>query len=382
MKILHTSDWHLGRLFHQQSLLEQQIELLQQIVEIIDQQAVDAVIIAGDIYDRSVPPSAAISAFNDFIEEVAVSRQKTIIAISGNHDGAERLGFATSLLKQSNLHLVTELPQALEPIVLNDSATTIDIWCVPFHDPLQVNNWLDTDCKEFNTAHQMIVDRINAERNPDHLNMIVSHCYLDGASESESERPLSIGGADRVDWQLFKDFDYAALGHLHQPQHKGMEHIRYSGSLMKYSFSEVKQSKSITLLDVNEKGVQNIQQISLKPSRDMRVLKGTLAELIAQAEHDPQRNDFIQAILTDKQAILYPMAKLRAHYPNLMQLRKEQLEHIRKASDTSGQEQLKKADSELIHDFFTEVYGTPLTAEQKASINQVIQQIEQEESES
>ncbi|MAD53315.1 MULTISPECIES: exonuclease SbcCD subunit D [unclassified Idiomarina] len=380
MKILHTSDWHLGRLFHQQSLLDQQLELLHQLVNVIDEYAVDAVIIAGDIYDRSVPPSAAVKAFSDFVEQVAVKRQRTIVAISGNHDGAERLGFAHSLLKQAKLHLITDLPQSVEPVVLSDADTDVHLWCVPFHDPLQVNHWLESDCKNFNTAHQMIVDRINAQRSNLSRNIIVSHCYLDGASESESERPLSIGGADRVDWQMFADFDYAALGHLHQPQYKGREHIRYSGSLMKYSFSEVNQSKSVTLIDINNKGVQDIEQITLKPSQDMRVIKGELADLIKQAQHDPHYNDFIQAILTDKQAILHPMAKLRAYYPNLMQLRKEQFEHDQRSPAAHAQEQLKKADSELIQDFFSEVHGEPLTEDQKSAISQVIQQIEQEES--
>ncbi|OIN03130.1 hypothetical protein BFR57_10600 [Idiomarina sp. MD25a] len=380
MKILHTSDWHLGRLFHQQSLLEQQLELLQQLVNVIDEYAVDAVIIAGDIYDRSVPPSAAVKAFSDFVEQVAVKRQCTIVAISGNHDGAERLGFAHSLLKQAKLHLITDLPQSVEPVVLSDADADVYLWCVPFHDPLQVSHWFGSDCKNFNTAHQMIVDRINAQRNSQYRNIIVSHCYLDGASESESERPLSIGGADRVDWQMFADFDYAALGHLHQPQYKGLEHIRYSGSLMKYSFSEVNQSKSVTLIDINNQGVQNIEQVALKPSQDMRVLKGELADLIEQAKHDPHSNDFIQAILTDKQAILHPMAKLRAYYPNLMQLRKAQFEHEQRSPAAHSQEQLKKADCELIQDFFSEVHGEPLTEDQKNAISQVIQQIEQEES--
>lgn len=382
MKILHTSDWHLGRLFHQQSLLEQQQTLLQQLVDVIDEHAVDAVIIAGDIYDRSVPPSAAVKAFSDFVDQVAVQRQRPIVAISGNHDGAERLGFATNLLKQAKLHLITDLPECTEPVVLRDSETEVNVWCVPFHDPLQVNHWLNSECKDFNTAHQLIVDRINAERNEARRNIIVSHCYLDGASESESERPLSIGGADRVDWQMFADFDYAALGHLHQPQYKGLEHIRYSGSLMKYSFSEANQRKSVTLLDIDNTSLKHITQIALKPDQDMRVIKGQLTELIEQAKNDPHCSDFIQAILTDKQAILHPMAKLRAYYPNLMQLRKEQLEQNNAAPGAHAQEHLKKADSELIQDFFSEVHGEPLTDDQKTAIAQVIQRIEQEESES
>lgn len=379
MRILHTSDWHLGRLFHQFSLIEEQRHAIAQVLDVIEAERPDVVIIAGDIYDRSVPPANAIQLFNDFVDRCIGEFGVPIIAISGNHDGAERLGFAANQLAKSDIYLVTSLAQMQQPITLEDQFGKIDFWAIPFHDPAQVAQFHDLPQKDYNEAHTTLIEHlpINAERR----SVAISHCYLDGANESESERPFSIGGADRVDWQLFKPFCYTALGHLHQPQHKGQKHIRYSGSLLKYSFSEQHHKKSMALVDIGAHGGCDISLVPIKHRRDLRVIRGTFDDIIDGAKADPHPDDFIQVVLTDTQTLLNPMARLREYYPNIMELKKERFQVQTGTAFARTSEQLKRTDLDIFDDFFRQVHDHELTAEQRQHVQQVVQQVTQQERE-
>lgn len=380
MRILHTSDWHLGRLFHQISLVDEQRCAIEQVLDYIKTYQPDVVIIAGDIYDRSVPPASAISLFDDFVDTCLSQLGVPIIAISGNHDGAERLGFASRQLATSGMYLVTTLEQMTQPIVLDDEHGPVDFWAVPFHDPAQVADFTGEPQRDYNHAHETLVNALKKAN--DRRSVLVSHCYLDGANESDSERPLSMGGADRVDWQLFSDFDYTALGHLHQPQYKGRENIRYSGSLLKYSFSEQHQKKSLTLVDMDADGNCSIQLLPIQPRNDLRVLKGTLEEILSKAKEDARSNDYVQVILTDDEALLNPMARVREHYPNVMELKKERFQVRQGEQLAAAGEQLKRSELDLFEDFFSQVHHQQLNDEQRQQLEAVLAQIADQERQS
>lgn len=377
MKILHTSDWHLGRLFHQMSLLDEQQHLLQQLLQYIEQRQPDVVIIAGDIYDRSVPPAAAVRVFNQFVDQCINQYQTPIIAISGNHDGADRLGFGANQLKKAGLHLITDLSQAEQPVVLNDQNGPVYFWALPFHDPAQVADLTGEPQSDYNQAHQTLVDRW--QRPTDAREVVISHCYLSGGSESDSERPLAIGGADQVDWRQLESFNYAALGHLHQPQQMGQAHIRYSGSLMKYSFSEQHHQKAATWVELDDVGNITTEQLTLTSPRDVRVIEGSLADIAEHAKTDPHTDDYVQIVLTDKDAILNPMARLRALYPNVLELRKQRFQVNTGAPLAAAQEQLKRADNEVFADFFSQVHDEPLTEAQQHYLQQLLAELDAEE---
>ncbi|AVJ57006.1 exonuclease sbcCD subunit D [Idiomarina sp. OT37-5b] len=380
MRILHTSDWHLGRLFHQISLVDEQRCAIEQVLDYIKTYQPDVVIIAGDIYDRSVPPASAISLFDDFVDTCLSQLGVPIIAISGNHDGAERLGFASRQLATSGMYLVTTLEQMTQPIVLDDEHGPVDFWAVPFHDPAQVADFTGEPQRDYNHAHETLVNAL--KKTNDRRSVLVSHCYLDGANESDSERPLSMGGADRVDWQLFSDFDYTALGHLHQPQYKGRENIRYSGSLLKYSFSEQHQKKSLTLVDMDADGNCSIQLLPIQPRNDLRVLKGTLEEILSKAKEDARSNDYVQVILTDDEALLNPMARVREHYPNVMELKKERFQVRQGEQLAAAGEQLKRSELDIFEDFFSQVHHQQLNDEQRQQLEAVLAQIADQERQS
>lgn len=377
MRILHTSDWHLGRIFHQFSLIDEQRHALLQIIEAIEEHKPEVVIIAGDIYDRSIPPASAIGLFNEFVDQCIGTLKVPIIAISGNHDGAERLGFAANQLKHSGLHLVTSLDQMQKPITLADEYGDVDFWAVPFHDPAQVADFTGSPQTDFYQAHCSLIEQLPI--NKKHRNVMISHCYLDGANESESERPLTIGGADRVDWKIFKPFCYTALGHLHQPQYKGQESIRYSGSILKYSFSEQHHNKSFTMVDIGQDGSNKITLLPLKQRRDLRVIRGTLEELVNAAKDDVNHEDFIQAVLTDSQALLNPMARLREHYPNILELKKERFETRTGQDYARSSEQLKRTDLDIFNDFFEQVHEQKLTGQQTKLLQKTLAEINEQE---
>ena len=222
MKFIHTSDWHIGRQFHNVSLLEDQRHVLQQLVGLVREYAVDALVIAGDIYDRSVPPAAAVSLLDEVLHEVVNGLGVPVIIIPGNHDSAERLGFGSRQLREAGLHIISSLDHISEPVSLQGAHGEVHFYGIPYSDPEHVRSHFQGEAEGIHShddAHGFLVERVQQARQQDIPAVLVSHCFVDGAQESESERPLSVGGADRVSWQPLANFDYVALGHLHAPQH-------------------------------------------------------------------------------------------------------------------------------------------------------------------
>ncbi len=323
MKFLHTSDWHLGRQFHNVSLLEDQRYVLKQLIDYLKNNAVDAVIVAGDVYDRSVPPTVAIELLDEVVSSICTDLNIPMIMIPGNHDGARRLGFAAKQMKGAGLHIISDFEQMMTPVVLkSDQAGDVAFYGMPYNDPEQVRHYYRNSVTTHDEAHQFLCECIKAQRDTSQRHVLISHCFVDGAMESDSERPLSIGGSDRVNHEHFADFDYVALGHLHQPQKKGEEHIRYSGSLMKYSFSEQHQKKGMTLVELNDAGFVAAEHIPLSAPHDMRIIEGELDQLLEQGKTDPSAHDYLLVRLHDKHAILDPMEKLRKVYPKRFAPRK------------------------------------------------------------
>jgi exonuclease SbcD len=378
MKFLHTSDWHLGRQFHNVSLLEDQRYVLKQLIDYLNNNAVDAVIVAGDVYDRSVPPTVAIELLDEVVSSICTDLNIPMIMIPGNHDGAKRLGFAAKQMKDAGLHIISDFEQMMTPVVLeSDQAGDVAFYGMPYNDPEQVRHHYQNSVTTHDEAHQFLCECIKAQRDTSQRHVLISHCFVDGAMGSDSERPLSIGGSDRVNHEHFADFDYVALGHLHQPQKKGEEHIRYSGSLMKYSFSEQHQKKGMTLVELNDAGFVAAEHIPLSAPHDMRIIEGELDQLLEQGKTDPSAHDYLLVRLHDKHAILDPMEKLRKVYPNVLHLEKPGM--LIGVDQEMGRARLARGEMDMFRDFFLEAKQESLSEQQESAMAEVIQSLKQAE---
>ncbi len=373
MRFIHTSDWHLGRQFHNASLLDDQRHVLMQILAHLQTEQADALVIAGDIYDRSVPPAAAVELLDDILHRVCNELGIPVILIPGNHDSAGRLGFASRQLRRSGLHIISALDRIDEPVQIKG----VNFFAIPYADPEQVRNHYGSAIKTHDQAHARLLQQIDAVRDPDAVNVLISHCFVDGAETSESERPLAIGGAERVDYRPLLAFDYVALGHLHSPQYRGAEYIRYSGSILKYSFSECRQRKGVTLVELDDNGFRLQRRLPLQAMRDMRVLEGELADLLHQGKTDPHNEDYLLVRLSDGHAILDPMGKLREIYPNVLHLEKPGL--MEGLGRPLQQQRLQRGELSLFQDFFAQVTGRELSQQQQTAIKAVIEQLHKEE---
>ncbi|WP_320827141.1 exonuclease SbcCD subunit D [Reinekea sp.] len=382
MRVLHTSDWHLGRQFHNVSLLEDQRHVLQQLIERVRTEACDVVLIAGDIYDRSVPPAEAVALLNETLSTLCLDMGVAVVMISGNHDGPERLGFGADLLQAAGLHIISDLDHITRPVVIERAGQSVHFYGIPFCTPERVRHHFQVPVHSFDAAHTYLVNEIRqqlAQDSPGSINVLLSHCFVGGALVSESERPLSIGGADTVSWQPMSDFDYVALGHLHAPQFRGQEQIRYCGSLLKYSFSEVSQDKGVVLIDLLPGQPVQMRTEALLARRGMRIIEGEFEAIVAAAFDDPQSDDYLLIRLTDKTAILDAMGKLRGLYPNLLHLEKPGV-MVDNPLGSLSKEQLKRGEFELFADFFQQTLGEPMVPAQREALARVIGDLHQGES--
>ncbi len=346
MKLLHTGDWHLGKRVHGVSVLEDQAYALSALLEQIEAEKPDVIVIAGDIYDRSVPPVEAITLADQFFRKLRSTWKGQVVMISGNHDSPERVGFGRGLLALSDFYIHTTYQDALTPIVLKARGGAVQCFAMPFLEPIVVKSqweaqggewiwpvtqqglfehmctqWealLDVDVPKLLVAHAFVGAALPAE-NVDGMIATPGSGEISalGLELSESERPLSIGGHDIVDGALFKDFDYVALGHLHRPQKVGLASVRYAGSLLKYSFSEAKQVKGITWVNLTKEGVDSYQT-QIPTLRDLRIIEGTLEQLTQEVLG--QGDDYLCVNLTDEGALYEPMRRLRAVYPNCLKM--------------------------------------------------------------
>lgn len=319
MKLLHTADWHLGRILYGRSLIEDQRHFIDHFLfPLIDAEKPDGVLLSGDIFDRQIAPVEAIRLFDDFVTRLCLDRRVPLIAIAGNHDGADRLGLGARLFRSAGFYLAARLEPDAPPVVLGTPDKPVHVYCLPYFDPAMARDVLrDDSIRGYGDAHRAVLERLRGRLDPAASNILLSHCFVTGAAVSDSESPLFIGGSGEIDPALFAGFDYVALGHLHRAQKAGSESIRYAGSPLKYSFDEEKHQKSVTILDTDSRLTR---QIPVRPLRDMRTVTGSLQELRRAAEAPENRDireDFIYAVLTGP-PVFEPMTRLREFYPNVL----------------------------------------------------------------
>ena len=317
MRFLHLSDLHIGKRLNEFSLLEDQAYILGQILEITKSEQPDGVLIAGDVYDKAAPSAEAVGLFDDFLTRL--SRSGTaVFLISGNHDSPERIAYGSRILDRCRIYLSPLYEGKTEPVILKDEIGEVAVYLLPFLKPAMLRRfWPEEEIGSYTDALRLAVGAMDID--PSRRNILVAHQFVTGASRCESEE-VTIGGLDNVDASVFAAFDYVALGHIHSPQSIG-ETIRYCGTPLKYSFSEAGQEKSVTVVELSEKGSLQLRTIPLKPLHDLRELRGRYEELTARSFYEgTPTEDYLHIILTDEEDVLGAAEKLRTIYPNLMKL--------------------------------------------------------------
>ena len=318
MKLVHLSDLHLGKRVNEFSMLEDQKHILWEILRIIGREKPEGVIIAGDVYDKAVPPAEAVALLDEFLVRLAGMKTEVFI-ISGNHDSAERIAFGSRLIRESGVHLSPVFSGEIEPCTLTDEYGEAKIWMLPFIKPADVRHaFPEEEIADYTDAVRTVIRHMNPD--PSVRNVLVAHQFVTGAARSDSE-DVSVGGMDNVDASVFEPFDYVALGHIHGPQRIGRETVRYCGTPLKYSFSERNHVKSVTVVTLGEKGRTEIRTVPLIPLHDMREIRGTYEELTLRKNWEgTATDDYLHVILTDENDVPDAMARLRVIYPNIMKV--------------------------------------------------------------
>ena len=425
MRFLHSADWHLGRVYHGVSLLEDQAHVLQQFVRIAADTRPDAILLAGDIYDRSVPPAEAVRLLDLVLSELILELKIPVVMIAGNHDGPDRLAFGSGLLQRAGLVVRGPVEMDATPLVLRDAHGEVEIHALPYAEPALVRSASGDDTiGDHHAALAAQTAAVRAAQVPGRRTVVVAHAFVQGGAESESERPLSVGGTGAVGVGVFDGFDYVALGHLHRPQAIGTKRggesaagagrgdavevcrsvdavdvadaanaanatnatnaaapwrsarIQYSGSLLKYSFAEADHGKSVNLVELDAEGNCTVERIPLVPRRDLRILEGELAALVAAAATDPARDDYVLARLTDHGALLDAMGKLRSAYPNALAIERPTLTGDGPGRATADHRRTRIQD--LFASFHLEATGVALEPAAQAALDRVVDRLEQE----
>lgn len=372
--MIHLADLHLGKRVNGFSMLEDQRYILTEILELIDAETPDAVLIAGDVYDKPVPPAEAVALFDDFLVGLSRRRLQTLV-ISGNHDSPERIAFGNRLMDASGVHLAPVFCGRVEPVVLRDALGPVYFYMLPFIKPAHVRQFYpDAAIESYTDALRTAVEDMRLD--PAARNVLLTHQFVTGAARCESEE-LSVGGSDNVDAAVFDGFDYVALGHLHGPQKIGRETLRYCGSPLKYSFSEAKQKKSVAVVELGEKGSAAVRTLPLTPLHDLGELRGSYDELTLRSYYQdtglPQ--EYLHITLTDEEDIPDAVGRLRAVYPLLMKLDYDNL-RTRAAGELKAPERVEEQQPiEVFGDFFEKQNGQPLSEQQRALCEKLIEKI-------
>lgn len=387
MRFLHSADWHLGRVHHGVSLLEDQAHILGEFVRLAADMRPDAILLAGDIYDRSVPPAEAVRLLDLVLTELVQGLRIPVVMIAGNHDGPDRLAFGAGLLGGAGLTVRGPFEPQARPLVLHDEHGAVAIHALPYAEPAVVRSAVagrySEDAEDTAPAidsHQAVLavqlQAARAAQPQGARSVVVAHAFVLGGSESESERPLSVGASGAVDAALFDGFDYVALGHLHRPQQVGQARIQYSGSLLKYSFSEADHAKSVNLVELDAAGACTVERIALTPRRDLRIVEGQLDAILAGGAADPARDDYILARLTDSGALLDAMGRLRGVYPNALAIERPQLAGDGPGRAAADHRRVRMQD--LFASFHRDTTGQPLDEAGAAVLDCIAERLERE----
>lgn len=373
MKFLHLADLHIGKRVNGFSMIDDQRFILNQIVEIAVNKKVDCVIMAGDIYDKPIPPAEAVTLLNEFLEMLAKKEIK-VFAISGNHDSAERIGFGAGLMSIGGVYISKPFECVPEKIQIEDEWGKVNVYMLPFIKPALVrHSYPEAEVADYNQAMSVVME--NTEVDENERNILVAHQFVRGGSICDSEE-FNVGGVDEVAAEHFDKFDYVALGHLHGPQHIDRDTVRYAGSPLKYSFSEEQQDKSVTIIELKEKGEIQIDKETLKPLKDMRTIEGTYLEVTAKSFYEGTNvEDYIHVILKDEEDVPEALGKLRTIYPNIMSLEYDN----NRTRSYSGVTEVADVESKSPLELFDQLYemqnNQELNQEQKQLLEELIEKI-------
>lgn len=376
MKLLHLSDLHLGKRINEFSMIDDQEYILMQILKIVGEEKPDAVLIAGDIYDKSIPSAEAVILFDKFLTRLSIHNAKVFI-ISGNHDSPERIAFGANLLNSSGVFLSPVYSGEIKPVSMTDGYGVVDLYLLPFVKPATVRHFFpEEEIESYTDAVRIAVGHM--PRDSMHRSVLITHQFFAGATTCDSEE-ISVGGTDVVDTTVLAGFDYVALGHLHGPQNVGANTIRYCGSPLMYSFSEVSHRKSLTVVELFEKGNIKIDTRELVPLHKLREIRGSYMDVTARTFYDGTKtDDYLHVTLTDEQDIPDALGKLRAIYPNIMKLDYDNA-RTRSQSVINDLENLeRKSPLALFSDFYEMQNNLPLCTEQHALLSKLIENIWEE----
>jgi len=374
MKLLHTADWHLGKLIHGVYMTEDQSHVLEQLLDAIRSEKPDAVIIAGDLYDRAVPPTEAVELLDEVLRRIVIDLDTPVLAISGNHDSPDRISFGKSMMESRGLYLAGQLREDGGPVVLSDEYGEVHFHLVPYADPAQIRHRLgDEAIRSHDDAMRAIVSRLEQTMDRSARHVLIGHAFVTPSGESahntsESERPLAIGGAEHVSAAHFGPFHYVALGHLHKAHYVLHQHIRYAGSPLKYSISEEKHHKGYLMVELDKDGQATVEKRELSPLRDMRRVEATLEEL----EQHEVCDDYVFVTLLSDHPVLFPMEKVRAVYRNAMHVERRSRTAVSEIAATgevapaAAPRRSESDPAELFAAFYEEVKGIPLSQEKRA----------------
>ena len=376
MRFIHTSDWHLGRMLHGANLVEDQAHVLEQFVRVAKDAGVDAVVIAGDLYDRAIPPTQAVSLCDEVLCKLALGLKLPVIIIAGNHDSAERVGFGGRLMAAGNVHIAGELESQIRMITLNDRYGPVQFFALPYADPPFVRDRMgDAKVSDHDSAMGCCVKSIRQHCPAGSRNVLVGHAFVVGGAVSESERPLSVGGAGTVCVEHFAGFNYTALGHLHRPQKLNGGSVCYSGSLLKYSFDEASHQKSLSIVEIDAAGKATVELVVLKPRRDVCCLEGRFAQLLD--DRSLRTKDYLRIRLTDNDVVFEPLNRLRECFPNILDLDYTYREQ-RADQPAHRVDHTKMVPMELFKAFYRFVEDAELSEQQAPVLAGVIAKLEKE----
>lgn len=387
MKIIHTGDWHIGKIVNEFSMIEDQKFYLDRLIELLEEEKPDVFIIAGDIYDRSVPPAEAVELLDNVLSKIILELNIPVLAISGNHDSPERLSFGSKLLKDKGLYIEGMFNKEIKKVTIEDEFGNVNFYLLPYVDPAKLRLVYKIDhIRTYDDAMKFLIGELEKDINRDERNVLITHGYVTFNIEdnenkgdlelSDSERPLSIGGTDLIDGKNFDLFNYVALGHLHGPQKVGGNRIRYSGSLLKYSISECRQKKSIPVIELNIDGDVEVELREIPVLRDMRVIEGPLDTLIDRDTHSGDNlNDYVFVNLTDEGEVIDAISKLRAVFPNVMGLKMLNATVRDSDSRTSASGNFReKPMTELFSDFYLSIKGKSMDDERVEVFNKILEE--------
>lgn len=390
MKLFHTADWHLGKLVQGVYMTDDQRYVLRQLLQAIEEERPDAVIIAGDLYDRAVPPTEAVELLDELLDHIVIDLNTPVLAISGNHDSPDRISFGTGLMEGRGLYLAGTLKPDMKPVVLRDEHGEVHFHLIPYADPAQIRYLLEDDTiRSHDDAMRAITAKIAAEMDASARHVLIGHAFVTPHGESEqntsdSERPLAIGGAEHVSAAHFQPFNYTALGHLHQAHYVLNESIQYAGSPLKYSISEESHKKGYLVVDLEADGSVKVSKRALAPRHDMRRIVATLEEL----EAHPINEDYVFVTLLSDNPILYPMEKVRAIYPNALHVERRaaslttadgMMGILNDGSSSSAVKRREANPIELFEAFYSEVKGMPLSDSKKELFAEAFEMVVREE---